>query len=284
MKYLKPIFFVFLLFGVLNADAQTDQEATAYLKEGYQLVWADEFNVDGQPDPANWKFEHGFLRNEEQQWYQKDNAWCENGRLVIEGREEVKPNPFFKADARDWKGKLKNIRYTSSSINTSGLQSWQYGRFVMRGKIDVSLGLWPAWWTLGVGGSWPSNGEIDIMEFYKGKLLANVATGTKTPYQAEWHSQTKSIAALGGKDWASEFHVWRMDWTAQFIELYVDDALLLKVEVDRLYNKDGTGINPFKQPHYMVLNLAMGGINGGSLADTRFPNRFEVDYVRVYQK
>lgn len=269
MKYLTQIFFMFLFFGVLNADAQTDQETLAYLKEGYQLVWADEFNVDGQPNPANWKFEHGYLRNEEQQWYQKDNAWCENGRLVIEGRKEVEVSPF---------------RYTSASITTSGLQSWQYGRFVMRGKIDVSLGLWPAWWTLGVAGNWPSNGEIDIMEFYKGKLLANVATGTKTPYQAEWHSQTKTIAELGGKDWASEFHTWRMDWTTQSIELYVDDVLLLKVEVDRLYNKDGRGVNPFRQPHYMVLNLAMGGINGGSLADTRFPNRFEVDYVRVYQK
>lgn len=273
-----------LLFGVLNADAQTDQEASAYLKEGYKLVWADEFNLDGQPNLVNWKFEHGYLRNEEQQWYQNDNAWCENGRLIIEGRKEVKPNPLFKAGATDWRRKLKDIQYTSSAINTSGLQSWQYGRFVMRGKIDVSLGLWPAWWTLGVAGDWPSNGEIDIMEFYKGKLLANVASGTKTPYQAAWRSQTKAIAELGGKNWASEFHIWRMDWTAQLIELYVDDQLLLKVDVDRLYNKDGTGINPFKQPHYMVLNLAMGGINGGSLADTKFPNRFEVDYVRVYQK
>jgi beta-glucanase (GH16 family) len=261
-----------------------EEESIAYLKEGYSLVWADEFNTNGRPDPANWKFEHGFLRNEEQQWYQADNAWCEDGKLIIEGREESKPNPFFKVGAADWRKKSEKIRYSSSSINSSGLRSWQYGRFVMRGKIDVSLGLWPAWWTLGIAGNWPSNGEIDIMEFYKGKLLANVARGTKVPYRADWHSETRSIAALGGKDWASKFHVWRMDWTAAFIELYVDDQLLLKVDVDQLYNKDESGINPFRQAHYMVLNLALGGINGGSLADTKFPNRFEVDYVRVYQK
>jgi len=286
MKYRHQIFYILLVFGTVNGYAQGEhrEEALAYLKEGYKLVWADEFNVDGEPDPANWKFEHGFLRNEEQQWYQKNNAWCEDGKLIIEGRTEVKPNPLFIAGSKDWRRKPEHIRYTSSSIHTSGLQSWQYGRFVMRGKIDVSSGLWPAWWTLGVAGRWPSNGEIDIMEFYKGKLLANIATGTKEPYKAEWYSKTRSISSLGGNAWASKFHVWRMDWTATFIALYVDDQLLLKVDVDQLHNKDETNINPFRQSHYMLLNLAMGGINGGALGDTKFPNRFEIDYVRVYQQ
>lgn len=54
--------------------------------------------------------------------------------------------------------------------------------------------------------------------------------------------------------------------------------------MDSLYNKDGSNTHPFKQPHYMLLNLAMGGTNGGGLENTKFPNRFEVDYVRVYQK
>ena len=75
-----------------------------------------------------------------------------------------------------------------------------------------------------------------------------------------------------------------MDWDENAIVLSVDDILLNRTSLDKLINKDGTGINPFKQPHYMLLNLAMGGMNGGDLADTKFPNRFEVDYVRVYQK
>jgi len=277
-------FFVFVFAGAVNVMAQKVSPASIYAKDGYKLVWADEFNSDGKPDSANWKYEEGFVRNEELQWYQADNAWCENGFLIIEGRKEGRPNPSFKKESKDWRNNRENIEYTSSSINTAGKHSWQYGRFVMRGKIDVSSGLWPAWWTLGVSGVWPSNGEIDIMEYYRGKILANIAVGTSKKYQAEWYSNTKSIKELGGAKWASKFHIWRMDWTEKDITLFVDDQLLIKVGMDKLYNKDGTNTYPFKQPHYMLLNLAMGGMNGGELADTRFPNRFEVDYVRVYQK
>ena len=250
----------------------------------YKLVWAEEFNKKGKPDPANWKFEQGFVRNRELQWYQTDNAWCENGLLIIEGRKETKANPRYVKDSKDWKTEPENIEYTSSSINTSGLHSWKYGRFVMRGKIDISAGLWPAWWTLGISKQWPSNGEIDIMEYYRDTLLANIATGTSERYKAMWYSKKTAVAKLGGKEWAAKFHIWRMDWTEKYIALFLDDEELLKVSMDKLYNKDNSGFNPFTQPHYMLLNLAMGGANGGDVSKTRFPNRFEVDYVRVYQK
>nr|WP_294875735.1 glycoside hydrolase family 16 protein [uncultured Pedobacter sp.] len=278
------ILFAFAVAGTLNVSAQKANPESIYTKEGYKLVWADEFNNNGKPDSTSWKYEQGFVRNEEAQWYQADNAWCENGLLVIEGRKETIPNPGFKKESGDWRINRENAEYTSSSIKTAGKHSWQYGRFVMRGKIDVSSGLWPAWWTLGVSGEWPSNGEIDMMEYYRGKLLANIAVGTSKKYQAEWHSNTKSIIELGGPEWVSKFHIWRMDWTEKDIALYIDDQLLIKVDMDSLYNKDGSNTHPFKQPHYMLLNLAMGGTNGGELANTKFPNRFEVDYVRVYQK
>ncbi|NRF41235.1 family 16 glycosylhydrolase [Pedobacter foliorum] len=276
-----------LLIAVMpftNLFAQKNNAESIYLKDGYKLVWADEFDGNGKPDSSSWRFEQGFVRNEELQWYQADNAWRENGKLVIEARKENKPNPGFIKGSNDWRSSRENIQYTSSSINTAGKSSWQYGRFVMRGKIDVSSGLWPAWWTLGVSGEWPSNGEIDIMEYYKGKILANIAVGTQKKYNAEWHSNTKSIDEFGGAKWASKFHIWRMDWTPQYISLFVDDQLLIKVDMASLYNKDSSNTNPFMQPHYMLLNLAMGGMNGGELRDTKFPNRFEVDYVRVYQK
>ncbi len=281
LKYL--IAFMLSAVAPINVFAQKNVQAK-YLNEGYRLVWADEFNKDGQPDPATWKHETGFVRNEELQWYQAENAWCENGKLIIEARKETKPNPGFDSVTGDWKSRRKTIEYTSSSIKTAGLRSWQYGRFVMRGKIDVSAGLWPAWWTLGVAGEWPANGEIDMMEYYAGKILANIAVATAKRYTAEWHSQTRSIKELGGQEWASKFHIWRMDWTDKSISLFVDDVLLISVPMHKLFNKDGSNIQPFKQPHYMLLNLAMGGMNGGDLGDTRFPNRFEVDYVRVYQR
>ena len=121
------------------------------------------------------------------------------------------------------------------------------------------------------------------MEYYKGKLLANIACLGKDS-KTEWFSKTFPVDSMGGTKWASQFHVWRMDWTDEFIALYCDGVLLNKVDLALLENKDGSGFNPFKQPHFMLLNLAIGGQNGGDPSRTDFPKTFEVDYVRVYQK
>lgn len=275
-----------LLFSLLlqvNSIAQKNSTKETDI-DGYTLVWADEFNKDGTPDTASWRFEKGFVRNQELQWYQPENAFCREGYLIIEGRRESKPNPLYIKGSTDWRKKNPRIQYTASSMNTAGLHTWQYGRFIMRGRIDISKGLWPAWWTLGVAGQWPSNGEIDIMEYYSNKVLANIAAGTATPYKAAWFSNRFAADSLGGVAWAARFHIWRMDWDESAIALYMDDELLNRVTLDKLVNRDGSGKNPFMQPHYMLLNLAIGGMNGGDPADTKFPNRFEVDYVRVYRK
>lgn len=249
----------------------------------YKLAWADEFNKAGVPDSSNWTYEKGFVRNQEFQWYQPQNARCENGKLIIEAKRIEKINPLYVAESKDWRKSRDSIQYTSACLLTKGLHSWQYGRFILRARIDISNGLWPAWWTLGLHERWPANGEIDIMEYYRGKLLANIACLGKD-HNAEWVSNRFDIDSMGGKKWASKFHTWRMDWNEQFIGLYVDDHLLNKVPLDSLVNKDGSGFNPFKQPHYMLLNLAIGGANGGDPSQTSFPKKFEIDYVRVYQK
>jgi beta-glucanase (GH16 family) len=277
------IIIAFLIISGFNSCQVSSKISSIDNQEGYKLVWSDEFDKDGPPDTSNWRFEKGFVRNEEFQWYQEENARCKKGKLIIEGRKETRPNPEYQHGSNNWRRKRENIEYTASSIHTSGKHSWKYGRFVMRGRIDVSPGLWPAWWTLGIDGQWPANGEIDIMEYYKGKLLANIAC-LGSDRSAEWYSKTKSIDSLGGKKWASQFHIWRMDWDETSISLFVDDMLLNRVDLGKLVNKDGSNINPFKQPHYMLLNLAIGGMNGGDPSQTKFPNRFEVDYVRVYQK
>jgi beta-glucanase (GH16 family) len=274
---------VFVLLVACRSQQKVTGEAAPEEKDDYQLVWADEFNKEGRPDSVNWKYENGFVRNEELQWYQPENAQCGGGMLVIEARKEQRQNPLYRNGSRDWRKSRPDINYTSSCLLTAGRQAWKYGRFEMRGRIDISGGIWPAWWTLGIERPWPANGEIDIMEYYKGKLLANIACQNANR-KAEWYSNTFSTDSLGGTAWASRFHTWRMDWTAQFIALYVDDQLLNKVDIELLANKDGSGFNPFKQPHYMLLNMAIGGINGGDPSATSFPKRFEVDYVRVYQK
>jgi beta-glucanase (GH16 family) len=251
----------------------------------YKLVWADEFNSDGAPDPANWTYEHGHVRNYEAQWYQPDNATCTNGMLVIEGRRERVRNTNFKPDSNDWKTKWKHAEYTSSCLITKGLHSWQYGRFEMRAKIDIRPGLWPAFWTLGINGNWPDNGEIDIMEYYKGQLLANAFWGSGKKYQPKKSTREMPIDDLDDPDWANKFHVWRMDWNKYRIKLYVDDLLLNTIEIKNTFNPPGNEIeNPFRQPHYLLINLAIGGNAGGDPSATEFPSRYEIDYVRVYQK
>jgi beta-glucanase (GH16 family) len=286
MKLLYKIAVVSLLLVAVWCGCKTNKQTTAAVintTDGYKLVWADEFNNNGKPDTANWTYEQGFVRNEELQWYQPENASCSNGMLLIEARKEERPNPTFVSGSNNWRTGRTTIQYTSSCLLTRGKKSWQYGRFEMRGRIGISKGMWPAWWTLGVEKRWPGNGEIDIMEYYHGKLLANIACLGKDR-RAEWYSNTFKVDSLGGTVWADKFHVWRMDWTEAFIALYIDDQLLNKVSLDALTNKDGSGFNPFKQPHYMLLNLAMGGMNGGDPSTTPFPQKFEVDYVRVYQK
>lgn len=249
--------------------------------DDYQLVWSEEFNKKGAVDTNVWQFEKGFVRNNELQWYQPQNAWCEKGKLIIEARRETKPSPRYKEGSNDWREKRTEINYTSASINTRKTKAWQYGRFEIRAKIIAKPGLWPAIWTLGEKGEWPSNGEIDIMEFYKGDILANVATGTNQRYKAKWFTTQKPVNSFKA-NWDRDFHTWRMDWDEHAIKLYVDDLLLNEVKLSDLNNPDGS--NPFKQPHYLLLNLAIGGDNGGDPSHTQFPSRYEVDYVRVYQK
>jgi len=268
------ILWMILIGFFVNAQKETNN---------YKLVWSDEFDKNGLPDSANWTYEKEFVRNQEMQWYQAENVRCENGYLIIEARREEKPNPNYEAASNDWRKNRPTIYYTSACLITRGLRKWTYGRFEMRARIDISPGLWPAWWTLGVEQRWPANGEIDIMEYYRGKLLANIACSGANR-QPEWHSNTFSVDSMGGSGWSSKFHIWQMDWTKDSIALYIDDQLLNKCALDVLVNKDGSDFNPFRQPHYMLLNLAIGGANGGDPTSTNFPKRFEVDYVRVYQK
>ncbi len=166
--------------------------------DGMTLVWNDEFSKDGKPDAANWRYETGFVRNQELQWYQSDNASVKNGVLVIEGRKQQVKNPNYVSGSTDWKKNRQYAQYTSSSINSSGLKTWKFGRFDIRARINTQKGSWPAIWTLGVNGEWPSNGEIDILEFYQTGgvpgILANFAWGTTTRWQAKWDGANKPLS------------------------------------------------------------------------------------------
>jgi beta-glucanase (GH16 family) len=95
MKNKKNLIFLMAISLQSCALLKAQDFARKYVKEGYKLVWSDEFNKNGAPDPANWDYEKGFVRNEELQWYQPENAFCKDGKLIIEARKEVKPNPLY---------------------------------------------------------------------------------------------------------------------------------------------------------------------------------------------
>lgn len=288
---------LFIFLGIISCKpSDSGYKSKGIIPVGYTLVWADEFNQDGQPNSANWVYEQGFVRNNERQWYQPDNAWCENGLLIIEGRKEQKPNPYFEAGSTNWRKARQTIEYTSASLQTRGLHQWKYGRLEMRGRIDTRPGLWPAFWTLGSNRAWPAGGEMDIMEYYRGMLLANLIYGGGDKGQVVFDDLKKPITDFPA-DWSARFHVWRLEWDEQKVQIYVDDLLLKEVSLSKTFNKtpqNELGANPYREPHYILLNLAIGGdqgggrqgesLPGGDPSQTYFPARFEIDYVRVYQK
>ena len=137
---------------------------------------------------------------------------------------------------------------------------------------------------------WPSCGEIDVMEFYRIKgvphILANACWGSDKRYHAVWNSKRVPFSHFIEKDslWAEKFHVWRMDWTPEAITIFIDDEMVNEISLTETVNGSlGRYENPFHAPQYILLNLALGGDNGGSIDDSQFPMRYEIDYVRVYQ-
>lgn len=253
-------------------------------KDGYKLVWADEFEYSGRPDATKWTYEHGFVRNEELQWYQPDNAHVENGMMVITGKRERVLNPYYVAGSNEWRTNREYAEYTSSCVVTTGLHEWLYGRFEVRARIPAVKGAWPAIWFLGdkTVRSWPLCGEIDLLEYYRvddvPTVLANAVWGNE-----EWNTSRTPVPHFqeSDPDWNSKFHIWRMDWDEEYIRLYIDDELLNEINLSKTINPDG--VNPFHSPQHLLLNLAIGRI-GESPAETTFPIRYEIDYVRVYQK
>lgn len=272
-----------IMAGTAGVGSLLAKSAADAPPRGYDLVWSDEFNAPGRPDPKKWTYEHGFVRNHEFQWYQPQNAFCADGLLIIESRRERKLNPDFQAGSKDWRFNRRYADYTSASLTTKGRESWRYGFFTMRGRIDTRPGIWPAWWTLGVDKPWPACGEIDIMEYYAGHVNANVAWQAPNG-SPHWVSTFKPLAEFHDPRWSRQFHVWAMEWTPDIIHLYLDGFLMTHVDLKQTHDARYGGFNPFHQPVYMILNQAIGGDSGGNPSQTRFPSKFEVDYVRIYQR
>jgi beta-glucanase (GH16 family) len=273
---------VLFLLSALAASACDDNPA----RDGWQLVWSDDFEAQGPPDETKWGYEEGFVRNHELQYYtraRKENARVEDGMLVIESRKEKFENPKFDPDAkkRDWRTTRKYADYTSASLITKGKASWTYGRFEIRAKLPTGRGTWPAIWTLGTNFdkvSWPACGEIDIMEnvgFDPDVIHFNVHT-KKYNHAINSHKGSKTTIAKP----YSDFHVYAVEWHPDRLDWFVDDKKYFT------FRNEGTGkdVWPFDEPQYLLLNIAIGGDWGGQKGtdDAIFPQRLQVDYVRVF--
>jgi beta-glucanase (GH16 family) len=268
-----------LLSAALSSDASE-----------WKLVWCDEFDKPGLPDRAKWDYETGFTRNNEKQQYtraRKENARVENGRLIIEAKRERYVARGTHAAAKSGgdvgvSDHHSDADYTSASLTTRGKAAWTYGRIEVRAKLPSGRGTWPAIWTLGAKideAGWPACGEIDIMEFVgfkPGVVHANIHTKR---YNHVMH--TGKGGELTIPDASRAFHVYAVEWDAQKIDFFVDARKYFT------YRNEGTGPDtwPYDNDQYLILNLAIGGDWGGQkgIDDSIFPQRFEIDYVRVYQ-
>ena len=282
VRVAKTASIAFVAAGALLVEDPTAQQPQAAASAGFALVWSDEFSVDGPPDPKNWTYERGFVRNEELQWYQPENARVTDGQLVIEARRERAPNPNYQPGSTDWKRNREFSGYTSASLITRGLHSWQYGRFEMRARIDTRAGLWPAFWTLGIVrrlAAQRRSGHHGVLprhaprECRVGRRAGAAQPGT-APASPSRRSMPRGRAGSTSGAWIG---------TRMPIRLFVDDELLNETDLATTINPDGTNVNPLRQPHYIIVNLAIGGTAGGDPSATEFPARLEVDYIRVYQ-
>src|SRR5690606_32129933 len=234
--------------------------------------WADEFDYEGLPDENKWGYDvgsenNGWGNNELQYYTEKrlENARVGNGVLTITAIRED----------------FESFDYTSARLVSRGKADFLYGRFEVKARVPAGLGTWPAVWMLPTDwkyGGWPASGEIDILEhvgFDPDVVHISVHTEAYNHVMGTQKTATRKI-----NDATGEFHVYRVDWTPDYIRRYVDGKQLFS------FANEGTGYKawPFDQRFHWLLNVAVGGNWGGAqgVDENVFPARMEIDYVRVY--
>ena len=265
--------------GAGEEAATLDPAAGSAPPEGYTLVWSDEFDSGDMPDPEKWAYDtahnKGGWFNNELQYYsgaRPENARIEDGNLIIEAHRER----LNRSDYPDWGGQ----GYTSARLFTKGIEAWQYGYFEIRAKLPCARGTWPAIWMLPPDDiAWPLQGEIDIMEHVGHN--ARIVHGTVHTGDYNHRIGTQRGEKIAVPDACDAFHTYTLDWREDAMTIGVDGTDYFT------FTDEGTGAGawPFDKPFYLILNVAVGGDWGGAEGVDRsaFPQRMEVDYVRVWQ-
>jgi beta-glucanase (GH16 family) len=228
----------------------------------FGLVWSDEFNTPGAPDPSKWTYDiggGGWGNNELENYTSRSsNVYVSNGTLKIVANKES----------------YQGSNYTSARMKTQGLYSFQYGRIDVMAKLPASMGTWPGIWMLGsdiTTIAWPACGEIDIMEqngSAKSTIFGTMHYPTEKNPNGDGGTTTLSTPSTA-------FHLYSAIWSAASIQLLVDSV--------PYYTLPNSSSIPFNQNFFVILNLAMGGNFGGSVDPAFTTDQLEIDYVRVYQ-
>ncbi|KDO27785.1 hypothetical protein SPRG_07384 [Saprolegnia parasitica CBS 223.65] len=275
-----------LLLGVASATNCTTLNSTARPAPlslsplaGWQVTFEDNFNALNK---SRWKIanecstEHGCAHNNEEQVYLASQVRVEDGNLVVEATNQPYTSPA--AGTR---------QFRSGRLDSSGSFAQQFGRFEARIKLPVGRGMWPAFWLMPRGGRcWPTDGEIDIMEYVgqsPDQIHGNYHFGPSC--NRNFHDD-KAVCGKAGKSKQvaldKDFHVYAVEWTPTSISWFFDGQLYYV-----LTNAQCTDKAQFFIPQkafYIILNVAVGGTWPGSpSASTVFPQRMLVDYVRVYK-
>ena len=271
------------LKGCLGSDDKNNQVADGPLisTTEWEQVWSDEFDGD-ELDLSKWnilRWRPRWVNNEEQAYTNRDtNVFLQDGNLVIQGL--IEPNYYD----TDYNGNQYTANYTSGRVNTDDNFSWTYGRFDIRAKLPSGKGSWPAIWMLGesiTSIGWPDCGEIDIMEhvgFDDGNIHGSIHTKDFNHIMNTQRSGSMTVSSA-----TESFHVYSLEWSPNYLRFLIDDSPFFFV-----YN-DSNGDEakwPFDSPHYMILNLAIGGDWGGvqGIEPSSFPMRMLVDHVRVSKR
>ncbi len=268
-RYLRQVIPVTIAIG---REVSPDQGYVSPLHyEGWELVWHDEFEGNSIHSD-HWVFEIGDgcphlcgWGNNELQYYREQNAWVEDGLLVIEARRE----------------NAGNRQYTSARMKTQGKQSFQYGRIDIRALLPAGQGIWPALWMLGndiASVGWPKCGEIDIMEMIGGNGRENTVHGT-LHWDLNGHVQAGGSYTLPTGTFGSEYHVFSIIWNETMISWHVNDVPYHQIDITPGH------MTEFHQEFFFIFNVAVGGNwPGNPDATTVFPQQMRVDYVRVFQQ
>ena len=246
----------------------------------WKLVWHDEFEGK-EINMDNWTYDvpSNGRWNGEIQSYTNNNAFIQDGALIIEAREET---------ITESSG--ESYDYSSGKLITQGKQKFTYGRIEIRAKMPTGQGVWPALWMMPENeqlyGTWPVCGEIDIME-----MLGNKPDEIHgTVHFGEPHQQIQGTYNLPkDQSFADDYHIYRIEWQPGRIEWYLDDVLYHTAS--DWYSKLGGSSQdypypaPFDQDFYIIMNISVGGSWPGNPDDTTvFPQQMAVDYIRVYEK